>query len=85
METTSTHGEGHRAVADAIEHGVGDAFRNRYYVLNDGPVKKIEDLKSTVVTSNAIGAAIDIGLRMMLRRHGLEDNFPTRLIRLPST
>jgi sulfonate transport system substrate-binding protein len=69
-----------RAVADAIEDGVGDAFSNRYYVLNDGPVKKIEDLKGKVVTSNAIGAAIDIGLRMMLRQHGLEDKRDYTLI-----
>lgn len=69
-----------RVVADAIEDGVGDAFSNRYYVLNDGPVKKIEDLKGKAVTSNAIGAAIDIGLRMMLRQHGLEDKRDYTLI-----
>jgi NitT/TauT family transport system substrate-binding protein len=69
-----------RAVADAIEDGVGDAFSNRAYVLNDGPVKKIEDLRGKVVTSNAIGAAVDIGLRMMLRQHGLEDKRDYTLI-----
>src|SRR6202167_1189869 len=69
-----------RAVADAIEDGVGDAFSNSYFVLNDGPIKKIEDLKGKIVTSNAIGAAIDIGLRMMLRQHGLEDKRDYTLI-----
>jgi NitT/TauT family transport system substrate-binding protein len=69
-----------RAVADALEDGVGDAFSNRFYVLNDGPVKTVEDLKGKIVTSNAIGAAIDIGLRMMLRRHGLEDKRDYTLI-----
>ncbi len=69
-----------RAVADAIEDGVGDAFSNRYYVLNDGPVKTVEDLKGKIVTSNAIGAAIDIGMRMMLRKHGLEDKRDYTLI-----
>jgi len=69
-----------RAVADSLEDGVGDAFSNRFYVLNDGPVKKIEDLKGKIVTSNAIGAAIDIGLRMMLRQHGLEDKRDYTLI-----
>jgi sulfonate transport system substrate-binding protein len=62
-----------RAVEDALQDGVGDTFSNSYFVLNDGPVKKIEDLKGKIVSSNAIGAAIDIGLRMMLRKHGLED------------
>ncbi len=69
-----------RAVADSIEDGVGTGFSNSYFVLNDGPVKKIEDLKGKIVTSNAIGAAIDIGLRMMLRQHGLEDKRDYTLI-----
>jgi sulfonate transport system substrate-binding protein len=62
-----------RAVADSLEDGVGNAFSNGFFVLNDGPVKKIEDLKGKILTTNAIGAAIDIGIRMMLRQHGLED------------
>ncbi len=62
-----------RAVADALQDGVGNSYTNRAYVLNDGPVKKVEDLKGKIVSSNAIGAAIDIGLRMELRKHGLED------------
>ena len=69
-----------RAVADSLEDGVGDAFTNGFYVLNDGPVKTIEDLKGKIVTSNAIGAAIDIGLRIMLRKHGLEDKRDYTLI-----
>jgi len=69
-----------RAVSDALEDGVGDAFSNRYYVLNDGPVKKVEDLKGKIVTSNSIGAAIDLGMRMMLRKHGLEDKRDYTLI-----
>jgi sulfonate transport system substrate-binding protein len=62
-----------RAVADWLEDGVGNSFTNGFVVLNDGPVKTIEDLKGKIVTTNAIGAAIDIGLRIMLRKHGLED------------
>ncbi len=62
-----------RAVADTLQDGVGDTFSSRFFVLNDGPVKRIDDLKGKIVTTNAIGAAIDIGLRMMLRQHGLED------------
>ena len=69
-----------RVVADSIEDGVGDAFSNSYFVLKDGPVKKVEDLKGKIVTSNAVGAAIDIGLRMMLRKHGLEDKRDYTLI-----
>ena len=69
-----------RAVADSLQDGVGDGFSNRFYVLNDGPVKTVEDLKGKIVSSNAIGAAIDIGMRMMLRKHGLEDKRDYTLI-----
>ncbi|HUB94794.1 MAG TPA: ABC transporter substrate-binding protein [Stellaceae bacterium] len=62
-----------RVVTDWLEDGVGQSFSNPFFVLNDGPVKRIEDLKGRIVSSNAIGAAIDIGLRIMLRKHGLED------------
>ena len=37
------------------------------------PIKKIEDLKGKVVAINAGGSAVDIAIRTMLRRHGLED------------
>lgn len=69
-----------RIIADAVEDGVGNSFSNRYFVLNDGPIKTIEGLKGKVVTSNAIGAAVDIALRVMLRRHGLEDKRDYTLI-----
>lgn len=42
-------------------------------MLKDGPIRKIEDLKGQVVASNAFGGAVDIGLRVMLKKHGLED------------
>ncbi len=35
-------------------------------------MKKIEDLKGQSVSVNVIGAGIDIGMRAMLRKHGLE-------------
>jgi sulfonate transport system substrate-binding protein len=69
-----------RVIADAIEDGIDDHFSNRFYVLNDGPIKTIEDLKGKIVTSNAIGAAVDIALRVMLRQHGLEDKRDYTLI-----
>jgi NitT/TauT family transport system substrate-binding protein len=42
-------------------------------VLKDGPIQKVEDLKGKVVSSNAAGSAVDIAMRAMLKKHGLED------------
>jgi NitT/TauT family transport system substrate-binding protein len=63
-----------RIIADSLEDGVGNSFSNSFFVLNDGPVKRIEDLKGKVVTVNAVGATIDIAVRVMLKKHGLEAN-----------
>jgi NitT/TauT family transport system substrate-binding protein len=61
-----------RIVADEIRDGVEGYDTNRYMVLKDGPVAKIEDLKGKVAAINGLGGGQDIFMRVMLRRHGLE-------------
>jgi sulfonate transport system substrate-binding protein len=62
-----------RIIADEFQDGAPDHFTNEYMVLKESPIRTIADLKGKVVASNAIGSALDMGLRAMLRRHGLED------------
>jgi len=62
-----------RVIADSLQDGV-NAYSGPFVVRKDGPVKTIEDLKGKTVAVNVIGAGIDIGMRAMLRRHGLEAN-----------
>lgn len=69
-----------RIIADVFRDGVAGYYSTEYMVLNDGPIKKVEDLKGKVVTSNAAGSAVDIALRSMLRKHGLEDKRDYSLI-----
>src|SRR5579862_1502889 len=61
-----------RIIADEVRDGVDGYDTNRYIVLKDGPVKKIEDLKGKVVAINGIGGGQDIFMRVMLRKHKLE-------------
>jgi len=62
-----------RMIADSLQDGVKPgSYTGPYVVMKDGPIKKIEDLKGKSVSVNVIGAGIDIGMRAMLRRHGLE-------------
>ena len=60
-----------RVIADSLQDGV-NAYSGPFVVRKDGPIKTIEDLKGKTVAVNVIGAGIDIGMRAMLRRHGLE-------------
>lgn len=61
-----------RIIADEAQDGV-NTYTGKYWVLKDGPVKRIEDLKGKVLATVGVGAALDIPVRAMLRRHGLED------------
>jgi ABC-type nitrate/sulfonate/bicarbonate transport system substrate-binding protein len=61
-----------RIIADVLQDGVNGHYSNKFMVLKDGPIKTIADLKGKVVTSNGAGSAVDIPLRAMLRKHGLE-------------
>jgi sulfonate transport system substrate-binding protein len=69
-----------RILGDTVQDGTEGFYSNEFMVLNDGPIKKVEDLKGKVVSSNAVGGAVDIVLRAMLRRHGLEDKRDYSLI-----
>jgi NitT/TauT family transport system substrate-binding protein len=62
-----------RVIGDDFQDGVGDHYSNEYLVLKDSPINKVEDLKGQVIATNAAGSAVDIAMRAMLRKHGLEE------------
>ena len=62
-----------RIISDQFQDGVPGKSTTQYYVLKDGPIQKVEDLKGKVVSSNAAGSAVDVAMRAMLKKHGLED------------
>src|SRR5215475_9781104 len=62
-----------RVIADEFQDGNAGFYSNEFMVLADGPIKKIEDLKGRPVATNAAGSAVDIAMRAMLRKHGLEN------------
>src|ERR1700674_1378541 len=72
-----------RVIADELQDGVEGYYSQEYMVLADGPIKKIEDLKGKVVATVAAGAAVDVAMRTMLRKHGLEDKRDYALIEAP--
>jgi ABC-type nitrate/sulfonate/bicarbonate transport system substrate-binding protein len=72
-----------RAIVGEIRDGEPGYYSNEYAVLADGPVRKPEDLKGKVLATNAIGSAVDVGMRAMLRKRGLEDKRDYTVIEAP--
>jgi sulfonate transport system substrate-binding protein len=72
-----------RVISDDFQDGVDGYYSNEYDVLKDGPVKKIEDLKGKVVATNVAGSGVDVAMRALLRKHGLEANRDYTVVEAP--
>jgi NitT/TauT family transport system substrate-binding protein len=72
-----------RVIADDFQDGVEGYASNDFEVLNDGPIKTIEDLKGKVLATNSMGSGVDVAMRAMLRKHGLEANRDYTIIEAP--
>ena len=72
-----------RLISDDFQDGVEGYYSNEFAVLTDGPIKKVEDLKGKVVATNVAGSAVDIAMKAMLRKHGLEDKRDYTVIEAP--
>lgn len=72
-----------RVIADEFQDGVPSYRDDTFDVLANGPIKKIEDLKGKVVATNAIGSGVDVAMRAMLRKHGLEANRDYTVVEAP--
>ena len=72
-----------RVISDEFQDGNPGSFSNEFLVRADSPIMKIEDLKGKVVATNAAGSAVDIAMRAMLRKHGLEDKRDYTVIEAP--
>jgi NitT/TauT family transport system substrate-binding protein len=72
-----------RIVADEFRDGAPGYYSQEYFVLKDGPIKKAEDLKGKVVATNAVGSAVDVATRAMLRKSNLEDKRDYTVIEAP--
>jgi sulfonate transport system substrate-binding protein len=72
-----------RIVADEFQDGVDGYYSQEFMVLKDGPIKTIEDLKGQVVATNAVGSAVDVAMKAMLHKHGLEPNRDYTVVEAP--
>jgi sulfonate transport system substrate-binding protein len=72
-----------RVISDDFQDGVNGYYSNEFDVLKDGPITKIEDLKGKVVATNVAGSGVDVAMRAMLRKHGLEANRDYTVVEAP--
>ena len=71
-----------RVIGDATRDGHGDYNSRKYMVRADSPIRTIEDLKGKVLATNSIAGAMDMAMRVLLRRHGLEDKRDYQVVEL---
>jgi NitT/TauT family transport system substrate-binding protein len=70
-------------IAHEFRDGVPGRYTHEYLVLADSPIKSAQDLKGKVVASNAAGSAVDVAMRAMLKKNGLEDKRDYTVIETP--
>lgn len=70
-------------IADEFQDGVEGWYSNEFNVLKDGPIKTVKDLKGKAVATNAAGSAVDVAMRAMLRKNGLEDKRDYTVVEAP--
>jgi sulfonate transport system substrate-binding protein len=69
-----------RVIADSFQDGVTGYHTNIFPVRNDSPIHTVDDLKGKILASNEAGSAIDMALRSMLAKHGLQDKREVTII-----
>lgn len=72
-----------RIIADEFDDGVPGYYSQEYMVRKDSPIHKVEDLKGKIVATNAEGSAVDVAMKAMLHKHGLEPNRDYTVIEAP--
>jgi sulfonate transport system substrate-binding protein len=63
-----------QVIADEFQEGVPGYYTDKYWVRKDSGINKIKDMKGKVAGTNAAGSAVDVAIRAMLHKHGLEPN-----------
>lgn len=79
----NAHMDDLRIISDESQDGVPGHGTNEFMVRADGPIKTVEDLKGKVLATNAMGSAVDIAMRVMLRQRGLEANRDYTIVEAP--
>lgn len=64
--------DGLTIVSDNYQDGVPGYANNTYFVRDDAPIRQVADLRGKKVGINAFGSAVDLIMRVTLKKHGLD-------------
>jgi NitT/TauT family transport system substrate-binding protein len=70
--TKTAVADGLSIISDNYQDGHPGNATNTFFVLKDSPIKSVADLKGKKVGVNAFGSAVDLVLRVMLKKNGLD-------------
>jgi NitT/TauT family transport system substrate-binding protein len=70
-------------IADEFQDGALGYYSDEFFVRKDSGIGAIEDLKGKVIATNAAGSGIDIAMKAMLHKHGLDDKRDYTTIEAP--
>jgi sulfonate transport system substrate-binding protein len=62
-----------RVIGDEAQDGTNGHQSGGFYVKKDSPIQKVEDLKGKVIASVGAGTAVDIAIRAMLAKKGMQE------------
>lgn len=62
-----------KIVADLHVDGYQESFSMKWAVPEESPIRSPKDLKGKTISTNIIGGGLDIPIRVLLKRNGLED------------
>lgn len=67
-------------VSDNYQDGHKGFAENTFFVLNESPIKTTQDLKGKTVAVNAFGSAVDLTLRVKLKKDGIDPRKDLRIV-----
>jgi len=67
-------------VSDNYQDGHKGFAENTFFVLKDSPIKTTQDLKGKIVGVNAFGSAVDLALRVKLKKDGIDPRKDLRIV-----
>jgi len=72
--------EGISIISDIFQDGHPGYASNTFFVLKDSPIKSVADLKGKKVAINSFGSAIDLVLRVALKKAGLDPRRDVQIV-----
>ncbi len=67
-------------IADSYQDGHPGRASNSFVVLQDSPIKTIADLKGKKIAINAFGSAVDVVLRVALKKNGMDPRRDVQIV-----